>query len=61
MLASEQYFGGRANSQGVVVCLQTNLDQSWKLARDLLVGEASFTSSQEAHFLLLMRMSALGR
>ena len=28
------------------VYLQTNVDQSWKLARDILVGEASFISSQ---------------
>ena len=25
---------------------QTNLDHKWKLARDILVGEGSFTSSQ---------------
>jgi hypothetical protein len=28
------------------VCLQTNVDQSWKLARDILAGEVSFISSQ---------------
>jgi len=28
------------------VSLQTNLDQSWNLARDILGGEASFISSQ---------------
>ncbi len=43
------------------VGLQTNVEQNWILARDILVREARFTSSQQAHFLLFMRMSALGR
>ncbi len=42
------------------VGLQTNVEQNWILARDILVREAPFTSSQQAHFLLFMRMSALG-
>ncbi len=32
-----------------------------KLARDIFAREASFTTSKQAHFLLFMRMSALGR
>jgi len=28
------------------VCRQRKVEQSWNLARDILVGEASFTSSQ---------------
>lgn len=28
------------------VGLQANMKQNWKLVRDILVGEASFTSSQ---------------
>ena len=31
-------------SQGV--CFQLNMDQSWKWARDLFVGEASITYPQ---------------
>jgi len=35
------------NSPQLLVYLQTNVDQSWKLARGILaVGKASFTSSQ---------------
>ena len=33
-------------AEKMTVCLQTNVEQSWNLARDILVGEASFTSSQ---------------
>jgi len=33
-----------------IVCIQTNLDQNCKLARDILVEEASFPTSQKAYF-----------
>ena len=33
----------------------------WNLTRNILAGEASFTISQLAHYLLFMRVSALGR
>lgn len=35
---------------GNTVCRKTNVNQSWKLARDILVVEASFPTSQKAYF-----------
>jgi len=40
-------YDGKGDTRDVSsVCRQTNQDQRWKLARDILVGEACLTSSQ---------------
>jgi hypothetical protein len=38
------------HGKAMAVRRQMNQDQSWKLAKDILVGEASIISSQEAQF-----------